>query len=163
MVATAILVYEAQPYRPVVVSGVSMSPTYTDHEFLVADSNIGDLKRGDVVIINTSTGPIIKRVALLPGEHFYRMKYLGISSDLIEIRPPFSTNTVVQKVTVPADSVYVLGDNLTVSIDSRKLGFIPISSIRGKVLDQRPLPTIPVGLLAAYSHKPVNHRVPAGI
>lgn len=162
-VITIVAAFEVQPYRPVVVSGVSMSPTYSDHELLLATNQIGEVKRGDVVIIDTSSGPMIKRVALLPGEHFYRMKYLGITSDLIEIRPPFSKNSVVEKVKVPAGTVYVLGDNLTLSVDSRKLGFIPIRSIRGKVMDQRPVPKIPLGLLSAYRQTPVNSALPRGI
>jgi len=155
--------FEFQPYRPVVVSGVSMSPTYEDREVLWTTNQVGDLRRGDVVIVDTASGPMIKRIALLPGEHFYRMNYLGVKADLIEVRPPFSSRRPVERIDVPSNSVYVLGDNLTMSVDSRKLGFIPISAIRGKVLDQRPVPKIPLGLLAAYRINPVNLGQPGGI
>ncbi len=163
-IAAAVAVsYEFQPYRPVVVSGVSMSPTYEDREVLWTTNQVGELRRGDVVIVNTATGPIIKRIALLPGDHLYRMNYLGVTADLIEVRPPFSSRRPVERVDVPSDCVYVLGDNLTMSVDSRKLGFIPMSAIRGKVLDQRPVPKIPLGLLAAYRIKPVNLGESGGI
>ena len=155
--------YEYQPYRPIVVSGVSMSPTYQDREVLWTTNQLGELKRGDVVIINTESGPIIKRIALLPGEHLYRMTYLGVKADLIEVRPPFSSRRPVERIDVPANCVYVLGDNLTMSVDSRKLGFIPMSAIRGKVLDQRPVPKIPLGLLAAYRIKPIHLGGSGGI
>ena len=37
-------------------------------------------------------------------------------------------------VVVPKDCVFVLGDNRTASVDSRKFGCIPLSRIEGKVV-----------------------------
>ena len=41
--------------------------------------------------------------------------------------------------TVPDDSIMVLGDNPFHSVDSRDYGFIPIQSVRGRVIQKRGL------------------------
>jgi signal peptidase I len=46
---------------------------------------------------------------------------------------PRRSSEDVAKLQVPEGMVYVLGDNRTFSRDSRKMGFIPVSELRGRV------------------------------
>jgi hypothetical protein len=42
--------------------------------------------------------------------------------------------SIINGEVVPKDTVYVLGDNRDFSLDSRIIGYVPISDIVGKVL-----------------------------
>lgn len=129
--------YLVQPYRPVVFVGKSMADTYQDREVALGTTNISDLAVGDVVVIEQNGSTFIKRIAYMPGD---KIQYAKIASDwlpthtvgYVALRHPerFKSKTVV----VPQGEVYVLGDNLLVSIDSRQLGTIPIENIRVKLV-----------------------------
>ena len=131
----------AQPYRPVVVVGNSMQPTYQDHEFTIASTALGALRRGDVVVVQGPQGPMVKRIAYLPGDsitylYFGREWMLASDGGFRKLKDPdkFPKKTVV----VPEGYVFVLGDNPDVSIDSRQLGVLPISQITAKIPNPRP-------------------------
>ncbi len=114
-----------QPYRPFVVAGDSMSPTFANGQLLVANVRPQALARGDVVVFRHNGETMVKRIAYLPGDSFERFWFnhdwqvlsSGVSrSALIRIGAPR------QRWTVPQGSVYVLGDNPSGSIDSRTFG-----------------------------------------
>ncbi|HWK81681.1 MAG TPA: signal peptidase I [Thermomicrobiales bacterium] len=103
---------------------------------------LGEPKRGDIVVLNppvSSDSPYVKRVVALPGETigfhdgivFVDGKPLAES--YIEGAITFCHNAQWCSLTVPADSVYVLGDNREHSSDSRAFGPVKISRIVGKV------------------------------
>lgn len=139
-------VYLVQPYRPVVFVGKSMANTYYDQEIAIGTTDTQNLAKGDVVVIEREGSTFVKRIAYMPGDKIEYAKVLGEwvpkhSMGFAAMRHPgkFKTKTV----TVPADEVYVLGDNLNVSIDSRQLGTIPIEMIKAKLVDPRPRKTAP--------------------
>ncbi len=130
----------AQPYRPVVVVGKSMSPTYVDREVLLSTTNADVIKKGDVVIIDGPDGPLVKRVAFAPGD------WMELRFFAHQWRPAFDLKfehmkrldrVPVRNVQIPQDYVYVVGDNPIHSIDSRHFGVLPLENIRGKVLNPR--------------------------
>jgi signal peptidase I len=98
-------------------------------------------KRGDIVIIRGKEYPdrLVKRVIGLPGEkidikdgsvYVNDVKLaedyaVGITENTGQLKLPFL---------VPEDHVFVLGDNREISLDSRQLGAISLSSIEGKVI-----------------------------
>jgi type IV secretory pathway protease TraF len=99
------------------------------------------LEDGMVVIINMDSGPIVKMIALMPGEKLLQTKAGGQWYDMITIKP--LKNTSMRKMKwrekiIPNDMVYVLGDNASVSEDSRAFGTVQMSQITRKVVDQRP-------------------------
>ena len=94
----AALVLFLQPFRPVMVVGNSMVPSYRNFEVVVGKLNFGSAHRGDVVVFDFDEEPLIKRVAGTPGD---------VMSD----------GTIV-----PRNSYYVLGDNGKGSVDSRSFG-----------------------------------------
>ena len=103
-----------------------------------------DPNRGDVVVLKTIEGAgerdLIKRVIGLPGETLeYRNCVVYIDGkELIE---PYLDPTVVTPtqcgggqppITIPADQVFVMGDNRGGSKDSRNIGAIQYSDLLGR-------------------------------
>ena len=134
----------AQPYRPVVFVGTSMQPTYENRELAIASTDLGELRRGDVVVVQGPNGPIIKRIAYLPGDKINYIYFggewmMGNDRALRMLKHPekFASKTE----TVPVGHVYVLGDNWLVSIDSRQFGVVPIEKITAKLPHARPRKT----------------------
>ncbi len=96
-----------------VVRGKSMEPAFHDGQVVLVGKGgllFGALKRGDVVVFTRNGQLLVKRVVALPYE------------------------TAPDGTRVPANHIYVVGDNLEVSEDSRTFGPIPLSSVIGKVL-----------------------------
>jgi len=131
-----------QPYRPMVVVGHSMEPTYSNHSVVLTKPVQADqIKEGDVVVINMSSGPIVKRIAFGPGDKFLQAFLDGHWVDLIYVRPTTRKSLSMgrwREFTIPDGMVYVLGDNQAVSYDSKQFGCVPMSRIQRILVDQRP-------------------------
>ena len=80
---------------------------------------------------------IIKRVVGLPGE-VVEARNGRVLIDGRELREPYLPPDVATAdfgpVTVPAETVFVLGDNRTNSADSRVIGPVPVDSIVGRAI-----------------------------
>jgi len=139
-------------YSPVVVSGLSMSPTLSDGDFGYVKGSknaINNIKRNDVIIFNPSTNLdslYIKRVIALPNETFYidsktceiKVNGVEIPQSYIseEIKLKTSTNGVSayldKEVTLKDNEYFVLGDNRGNSYDSlHGIGFVKKDNIQG--------------------------------
>jgi signal peptidase I len=132
--ASAISAMVVQPYRPIIVTGNSMQPTYKSGQLLVADRRTTEINRGDVVIFKRGREKYIKRVAYVPGDYYIKRQYKDGTSDmvLVDLRPNMTGMKLVA-AQVPTDHVYVIGDNLFESEDSRSFGPIPVGSITAVV------------------------------
>lgn len=122
----------------VLVHGRSMSPAYLPGDWVVGRRvPTGRLRRGDVVIVDmppTGLAPegrtmlgrlTIKRIAALPGD--------ALPAD-VPGRGPGAP--------VPAGHVVVLGDNLSLSTDSRHHGPVPSSWVVGRAVRKASLPVM---------------------
>ncbi len=127
---------------PVIVSGDSMVPTLKDKELLLLNKinyRINDIKRFDIVVIRINNKEIIKRVIGLPGENvMYRNSKLFIDGHELDNdynfeTDDFSLKTVCNCESIPTDKYLVLGDNRSVSADSRIIGLIDKEDIQGNV------------------------------
>lgn len=113
--------------KTVQVSGSSMFPTFKNGDRVFASKAfwmIGPIQKKDVVVIRDDgpTGYIIKRVAYMAGEAVdWKNK-------------PESVPLDGSKFIVPANHVFVLGDNRNESEDSRKFGPVPMGDILWKVV-----------------------------
>lgn len=126
--------------RPLVVHGPSMYPTLKDGEpFLsnVAAYLIFGVDRFDVVAVKDeeSGDQWVKRVIALPNETIEcKGGQIYINNELIE--EPFLDASVRTNdfgpVTLKNDEYFVMGDNRTNSLDSRKRGPFEKSDILGK-------------------------------
>jgi signal peptidase I len=142
--------YQAQPLQPVFVLGSSMAPALKDHEVHWATRNFDSVYRGDVVLVEHEGSQLVKRVAGLPGDEVTRYYYLGAWT-LPELRVTQNyyehRHLPKQTIRVPENSIYLLGDNGNVSVDSRNFGPVPISEMRAKLIDNDRQGALPPSLV----------------
>jgi len=121
------------------VHGQSMEPNLHTAQRLVIEKvsyRFEPPKRGDVVVleIESSDLPLIKRVVGLPGETIeIRNNQIFINSAPIE--EPYLNHTVQRNygpVQIPADHVFVMGDNRGASNDSRYFGPVATEQLIGR-------------------------------
>ncbi len=114
-------------FHTVIVDGQSMMPTFQPEDRVVVSKAywlVGGIHDKDIVVIKDPTGDgyIIKRVFRMAGESVPVDKW------------PDNRRLEDGPYTVPDGMVYVLGDNLPESEDSRKFGPVSNDKIIGKVV-----------------------------
>jgi len=107
---------------------------------------IRQLRRGDVIVFiypEDRKKDFIKRLVALPGETFEIKNGTVYIDDKPLLDPLFSQRYYYnrgdfsgegQKLVVPKDNFFVLGDNSASSRDSRYWGFVPKQNILGKAI-----------------------------
>lgn len=88
--------------------------------YLVLSSQWATIDSGDIVVAvkpGASDRAVCKRV-------------IGVGGDSVRSDP----RDPLSLVTVPAGHVWLQGDNLPYSVDSREYGPVPVESVRGKVM-----------------------------
>lgn len=142
IIVIVVILIRSYIVTPILVSGDSMEPTLNDRELLLLNKinyRLNDIERFDVVVIRSEGKEIIKRVIGLPGENvLYRNNSLYIDGHEIKNDYNFDTNdfslkTICNCSYIPENKYLVLGDNRSVSKDSRMLGFIDKEDIEGSV------------------------------
>lgn len=124
-----------------IVEGDSMDPTLQDGERVIFNKLIylvDEPDRGDIVIIHRPEKNYVKRVIGLPGETIeIRNHQLYINNELYD--QTFLTEDAINHtgnygpITVPRGRYFVMGDNRSISKDSRNgLGFIMEDEIIGR-------------------------------
>lgn len=130
-----VLIVKAFIVSPIRVNGASMNSTLFDRDIMILDEisyQFTEIKRFDIVVVNTKDEYIIKRVIGLPGETIeYKDNILYINGKKLEEN--FShKETNDFKAIVPKNKYFVLGDNRTNSTDSRIIGPVSKEEIKGK-------------------------------
>lgn len=136
-------------FEIIVVDGNSMYPTlYSDEKLAVEKVSryFGLPERGDIIIVHypdeyededTKDATYVKRVIALPGEtvevrdSVVYINGTALSEPYINTTDPYLD---MAAVTVPEDTVFVMGDNRAHSKDSRTVGPIARSEIVGHAL-----------------------------
>lgn len=124
---------------PIRVDGPSMEDTLKNGDILFLNKLDKTIKRFDIVVIYKSDIRLIKRVIGLPGENIeYKDNELYINGKVIEdvalIRTgDFTLHELYNIDKIPEGYYFVMGDNRTVSKDSRyyDIGLIKKSEIAG--------------------------------
>ncbi|MEW6716560.1 MAG: signal peptidase I [Chloroflexota bacterium] len=123
------------------VDGYSMEPTLHDGEFILVSKLsylLGEPQRGDIVVFHYPGNPkqdYIKRVIGLPGDDIsiahgtVQVNSMVLSEDYIAAPPHYEGVW-----TVPADTLFVLGDNRNNSSDSHSWGPLPMDYIVGRAV-----------------------------
>jgi signal peptidase I len=124
------------------VTGPSMLPDVTPGEVVLINTlayRFGRPARGDVVALehdDATAQTFLKRIVALPGQRV-RIEGGTLFVDGQPVSEPyvsFPDHRSSPEVTVPPNSVYVLGDNRAESEDSRDWGPVPESAVIGKAL-----------------------------
>jgi signal peptidase I len=134
-------------FQPFYVRGASMEPTFQDRDYLIIDEityRFSDPKRGDVVVVKNPDNEkefFIKRIIGLPGEtleirhgqiRIINQQYpQGLTLDESYL-PTTTTTSGNSIITLTSDEYFVMGDNRSVSLDSRIFGPLPRRSIVGR-------------------------------
>ncbi len=126
-------------FRNASVIGDSMVPTLQDGDRLVLLDRVSDYRYGDIVVIDRYVDkPLIKRIIAVEGDR------LDICDGRVYVNGNMLTEPYIQgetvlrdfegPTTVPEGKVFVMGDNRSVSLDSRSVsvGFISKKDIVGK-------------------------------
>ena len=124
---------------PVKVDGSSMYPTLKNNDIMILNK-IKKIKRFDIVVINCDKvidgqrkkNVLIKRVIGLPGETIeVRDGNIYINDKKIKDKYGFGKTSDFGKMKIPKGEYFVLGDNRSISADSRIFGTFTKKSIRG--------------------------------
>ncbi len=118
---------------PVRVSGNSMTPTLENGEIMILNKVTG-INRYDIVVVSNSVmgEEIIKRVIGMPNDTV-EMKdgVLYINDEEVEDKYAHGITDDFKKVYLGSDEYWVMGDNRSVSMDSRVIGKIKRKDIKG--------------------------------
>ena len=127
-------------FSTILVNGASMENTLHENDVMILDKisyRFSDIKRFDVIVLESCGTKLIKRVIGLPGEDIeYKDNKLYINGK--EVEDPYGKGTTydfdlgnfnLEKI--PEDYYFVLGDNREDSIDSRIIGVVNKKDILG--------------------------------
>lgn len=140
VIIIAIIVIRTFIITPVRVSGSSMYPTLKNGEIMILnklDYKLNEIKRYDIVVVNSGENKIIKRIIGLPGETLkYENNTLYIDGK--EMKEPYLQEetedfniTELNYEKIPKDCYFVIGDNRDNSKDSRIIGCVKKEEIEG--------------------------------
>ncbi|WP_124057904.1 signal peptidase I [Vaginisenegalia massiliensis] len=144
----AVKTYVIEPFQ---VKGHSMDYTLADGERVLMTKQ-QKLERFDIVVLKAPDDPgklYIKRIIGMPGDSIQvkddQLYVNGVATPepylakkQAEYGPEFTNNFSLQEVAfqdkVPQGKYFVMGDNRQNSLDSRRLGFIDQSEIKGEAV-----------------------------
>jgi signal peptidase I len=120
------------------VENISMEPTLYPGEFVLVNKlayRLGSPHRGDIIVFHAPQNngeDYIKRVIGIPGDtvevrsNQVFVNGVGLEEPYLAAVPAYSGVWVV-----PAESLFVLGDNRNQSSDSHSWGFVPLKDVVG--------------------------------
>ena len=126
-------------FQSYVVDGSSMEPTLQPGEFVLVNKIVyrfGEVRHGDIIVFHFPQNPAedyIKRIIGVPGDKVsIKNQQVFINEQAIEENYTAAPPDYNGQWVVPADSLFVLGDNRNQSSDSHSWGFVPMKLVVGK-------------------------------
>ena len=139
-------------FRIVTVDGISMLPNLVSGDRLIVSGLVYEPKQGDIVVLKRTSGlvkPIVKRVIALPGQEVdidYETGAVYVDGRQIDESAYIKNGITHEPLTsepllefpqiVPEGHIFVLGDNRSVSEDSRfaAVGMVDQRYLLGKAV-----------------------------
>lgn len=116
---------------PIKVNGDSMYDTLDGSEFMILNK-LAQVDRYDIVVVKTKEEELIKRVYGLPGEKIaIEHGNIYINDKKIDDAYAYGETSDYESITLGEDEYFVLGDNRAISLDSRRIGPVKKSQIKG--------------------------------
>ena len=162
IIALAIVIVLSLVVKPTIVKEHSMDDTLHSNDFLflnkLAYINDDHPEPGDIIVfksdlVNTEPTGVQGLIEKVTGQTSYKLlikRVIGVEGDVISIKDGVVyrngaaldedytkdgyTDGYEENLTVPADQIYVMGDNRAVSMDSRSLGTISEEKVVGKAV-----------------------------
>ena len=140
IVISIILFVFLSPFKIIKVQGSSMYPTYVNNQLILA-MKTKNFHKNDVIVCDNEGYNILKRIKFIEGETVY--SFYQDTNSIVKIISPeeykklfkhHSTTALVSKTEVLKNQVFLLGDNLNNSDDSRRFGCVKISSLKYKII-----------------------------
>jgi len=121
------------------IKGDSMSPTYIQGDYILVNRRKYDFnkpKRGDIVLFHhpgLGNKYVIKRIVGVPGEliRLKKPESYVLANSLSNLAN--SDPTLYSEQILDEDEYFLLGDNPSNSLDSRRIGPVKLNLILGKV------------------------------
>jgi signal peptidase I len=140
--AIASLAISATMMQAYYIPTPSMEPSLRAGDYLLVNKTARNPQRGEMVVFRYHKDPsqtFIKRVIGLPGDRIrIENKQVIRNSERVSESYVRLTNTAdptrdnFSEVTVPADTLFVMGDNRDLSLDSRTFGSVPEANVIGR-------------------------------
>ena len=145
LIIIAVVLIRLFIFDPVRVDGPSMDNTLLDGQVLILNKigyKKGKIERYDIVVadvyISGKKERVIKRVIGLPNDTIYaengKVYVNGEETDdsFTSSETEDFTKEDIGLVKIPGDSYFLMGDNRSISLDSREFGTVKESEIKGK-------------------------------
>ena len=134
----------ARHVQLLLIHGDSMAPAYRSGNLVLLEKQVRDWKKGDVVLFRSEVlgRSLVKRIAALPGDEIVvDADGLYINGLCAAPAPPEESRADFlgpAPYRVPPGFYFLLGDNLTESVDSRdrRVGLVPEADLLGRVLSR---------------------------
>lgn len=110
------LIFSLLNFKLVKIQGNSMSPILKNNSYIITDKyfhKLWTIQKNDILLLNVGNKEVVKKVVGFPNEKI-----------LVEGK----------EIKLSKNEIYVLGENLAESVDSREYGPLNIDSIIGKVI-----------------------------
>lgn len=142
IVAVGLLLVFFVLYRYTTVEGPSMKPNLHTQDRLLLTKGYATPRRGDIVVFTVKEGgqdvEVVKRVVGLPGDTVLTRGDLAWVNGKPEPKGYDilfgDTDREVGPLVVPDGSIFVMGDNRPVSLDSRFIGPVKLESVIGRAV-----------------------------
>ena len=126
---------------PMRLMGSSMEPTMGDGEIVLMNrfaAMQGHYKKGDIVMFHyfdaEGDKTVVKRIIATEGDEIRILEEgVEVNGEILEEAYVEGVTNGLVDMTVPEDTVFVMGDNRETSFDSRNMGAIPCKDLKGKV------------------------------
>ncbi len=126
-----VLLIRAFIATPIKVNGNSMYKTLDGSEFMILNK-LSKIERFDIVVVDSHSDELIKRIYGLPGEKIsIENNTIYINDKKLEDIYANGETSDYESIILQDDEYFILGDNRTVSLDSRIIGPVKKKQIKG--------------------------------